>query len=149
MYEAALPHHLAALQANGRDPTYRLFFRNNCLGLAQTLLALGEHRAAAAAATRFLGAAVYPANDAYNAACFLALCVPLAQHDKHLPEPQRKELIQAYGDQAIAALRQAVHNGFNDVAHMKKDTDLDALRGRGDFKKLLGELGTNTKPTGR
>ena len=28
---------------------------------------------------------------------------------------------------------------------MKKDTDLDPLRGRDDFKKLLGDLKTNAK----
>ena len=37
-------------------------------------------------------------------------------------------------------LREAVDKGYKDVAHMKKDKDLDALRGRGDFQKLLVEL---------
>jgi hypothetical protein len=30
--------------------------------------------------------------------------------------------------------------GYKDVAHLKKDTDLDALREREDFKKLIAEL---------
>ncbi len=37
-------------------------------------------------------------------------------------------------------LRNAVRAGYNDVAHMAKDTDLDAIRGREDFKKLIEEL---------
>lgn len=37
-------------------------------------------------------------------------------------------------------LKQAVAAGFKDVAHMKQDTDLDALRDRDDFKKLIAEL---------
>ena len=30
--------------------------------------------------------------------------------------------------------------GYQDAAHMAKDTDLDPLRSRDDFKKLLAEL---------
>jgi hypothetical protein len=35
---------------------------------------------------------------------------------------------------------QAVAKGYKDVGHMKKNTDLDALRQRDDFKALLKEL---------
>ena len=145
MYEEALPNHQAALKANPRHPAYRQFFRNNRQGLSQTLIDLGEHSAAAVAASQLLEAAVDPPNDAYKVACFLALCVPLAEKDKQLSDVKRKELAQSYGDKAMAALRQAIQNGFKDAAHMKKDTDLDALRGREDFKKLLGDLKANTK----
>ena len=34
----------------------------------------------------------------------------------------------------------SVKAGMHDHAHMKEDTDLDQLRGRDDFKKLLAEL---------
>ena len=37
-------------------------------------------------------------------------------------------------------LAKAVQAGYQDAAHMKKDTDLDPLREREDFKKLLAEL---------
>jgi hypothetical protein len=37
-------------------------------------------------------------------------------------------------------LQKAVKAGYKEVAHMKKDTDLDPLRARADFKKLLAEL---------
>jgi hypothetical protein len=40
----------------------------------------------------------------------------------------------------MAALRQAVGAGYRNVAHMKIDTDLDALRPRPDFQQLLKEL---------
>ena len=43
-------------------------------------------------------------------------------------------------DQAMAWLKQAVAAGYKDVAHMKKDKDLDPLRDRDDFKKLLDSL---------
>ena len=36
--------------------------------------------------------------------------------------------------------------GYNDYAHLAKDTDLDPLRDRADFKKLLASL--QPKPKG-
>jgi hypothetical protein len=36
-------------------------------------------------------------------------------------------------------LHKAVRAGYTDAAHMKKNTDLDPLRRRDDFKKLLQE----------
>lgn len=37
-------------------------------------------------------------------------------------------------------LSKAVAVGFHDKAHMEKDSDLDGLRGREDFQKLIGGL---------
>src|SRR5262249_21937539 len=41
---------------------------------------------------------------------------------------------------AQGLLRQAGKAGYTDAAHLKKDTDLDSLREREDFQKLLQEL---------
>jgi hypothetical protein len=43
-------------------------------------------------------------------------------------------------------LQQAVKAGWKDAAHMAKDTDLDPLRERDDFKKLLTELEKKPPP---
>jgi hypothetical protein len=40
----------------------------------------------------------------------------------------------------MAWLTKAVAAGYKNAAHMRKDKDLDALREREDFKKLLAEL---------
>src|SRR5262249_49859203 len=78
--------------------------------------------------------------DAYDAACFLSQCIPIvAKHDK-LADKQRKEAAQFYGDAAMKLLRDAVSKGFKDVQHMKKAPDLDPLRQREDFQKLIAEL---------
>jgi hypothetical protein len=45
----------------------------------------------------------------------------------------------------MAWLKQAVAAGYNDAAHMSKDNDLDCLREREDFKKLLGDLEAKMK----
>jgi tetratricopeptide (TPR) repeat protein len=44
---------------------------------------------------------------------------------------------QEYADRAMELLQKAVKTGYADTAHMAKDTDLDPLRNREDFKKLL------------
>ena len=49
---------------------------------------------------------------------------------------------QEYADRAMELLQKAVQAGYKDAAHMKKDTDLDPLRDREDFKKLLASLPT-------
>jgi hypothetical protein len=55
---------------------------------------------------------------------------------------------QAYADRAMELLRKAVQAGWSDGAHIAKDSDLDPLRDRKDFKSLLGELGPKAT-TGR
>jgi len=78
--------------------------------------------------------------DGYDAACWLSRCVPIvAKHDT-LDAAQRKEAAKFYGDAAMKLLRDAVSKGYKDVAHMKKDTDLDPLRQREDFEKLVAQL---------
>jgi serine/threonine protein kinase len=47
---------------------------------------------------------------------------------------------QQYADRAMELLRNAVQAGYQDGANMAKDADLDPLRTRNDFKKLLAEL---------
>jgi eukaryotic-like serine/threonine-protein kinase len=53
---------------------------------------------------------------------------------------------QPYADRAIELLQRAVKAGYHDAAHMKKDTGLDPLRGRDDFKKLVAELEKKATP---
>ena len=48
--------------------------------------------------------------------------------------------MQFYGDEAMKLLREAVAKGFKDAKQMKQDRDLDPLRDREDFQKLLEEL---------
>jgi serine/threonine protein kinase len=149
LLEEAVPHHQAALKANDRNPAYRISFRTNRQVLAEALLGLGDHTAAADAADQLVQAAVDPAGDVYNAGCFLARCVPLAEGDSKLTPSARQEHAQAYANRAVAALRQAVQNGFQNVAHMKKDPDLNPLRSKPKFRQLLKELEAQSTPDGK
>jgi hypothetical protein len=50
---------------------------------------------------------------------------------------------RAAADKAMDALRRAFAAGKQYVAGMRTDTDLDVLRPREDFQKLLAELEKN------
>jgi serine/threonine-protein kinase len=139
VYDEAFPHHQAALRTNPHHPVYRQAYRNSRDALAEALLALGDHRAAAAAASQLMEAAVHPAIDPARAARHLARCAPLAERDPQLSDAKRRETAQGYADKAMAALRHAVQNGLRYAASMRKDPALDALRNRADFKQLLAE----------
>jgi tetratricopeptide (TPR) repeat protein len=134
------PHHLAALNANPRHPTYRQFYRNHLSVLTWAEAGLLEQQDAVRTAEACRDLGWNPLADAYHAACLLSLCVPIvAKHDK-LDEKQRQEAAQFYGDQAMKLLRDAVGKRFQGVAEMRTDSDLDPLRPRQDFQKLIAEL---------
>jgi tetratricopeptide (TPR) repeat protein len=82
------------------------------------------------------------AGSLYAAACFRAVTAAVL---KLTPGANATRLANEQADRAMAWLKQAVAAGYKDTDHMKQDTDLDALRGREDFKKLLAELEAGTK----
>jgi hypothetical protein len=69
----------------------------------------------------------------------------LAGKDGQLAEAKRRELAQSYAERALALLRQAVERGFKDATQMKQDPDLEPLRTRKEFQKLLAVLEGKTK----
>jgi serine/threonine protein kinase len=128
------PHLLAALKANPRHPTYREVYRNHLMVLTAAHAGLLEREDAVRTAETCRDLGWDAPADAYNAACFLSRCVPIvAKHDK-LDATQRQEAAQFYGDAAMKLLRDAVSKGYKDVAHMKKDTDLDPCASGTIFK---------------
>jgi hypothetical protein len=52
-----------------------------------------------------------------------------------------------YAGEAMELLRKAVKSGWRDHAHMRTDTDLEPLRDRSDFQKLLAELEAKFPPS--
>jgi serine/threonine protein kinase/tetratricopeptide (TPR) repeat protein len=136
----ARPHHLAALKANPRHPTYRQFYRNHLGLLTEVHAGLLEPEEAVQTAKTRRDLGWNPPADAYDAAGVLSWCIrSVAKHDK-LDDKQRKEATEFYGAAAMKILRDAVRKGYKDVAHMKKDTDLEPLRQRVDFQKLVAQL---------
>ena len=73
----------------------------------------------------------------YNAACFRAVTAGV---QAKTPGADAARLAKDDADRAMQWLHKAVQAGYKDAAHMKKDTDLDPLRDREDFKKLMAAL---------
>jgi tetratricopeptide (TPR) repeat protein len=76
----------------------------------------------------------------YDAACVISLAAAAVKEDK-----QR----ETYAGKAMALLRRAQGGGLfknhQNVEHLKKDADLDALRSQEDFKKFIADLETAAK----
>lgn len=146
LLERAIVHERAALLPYPKDPFYRADLRTQYGNLATALLRLGRHAAAATAAADLAG--IQPVFDADGraAATIMARCTRQIQQATKLPEDQRAQLSNAYADQAVAFLRQAVHQGYRDGASLRKDNGLDPLRQREDFQQLLAELNAQAVP---
>jgi tetratricopeptide (TPR) repeat protein len=143
--EEGTPHHEAGLKANPRNPMYRQFYRNNLTVLIQTNAGLGDRVGAIKAAEKMRDLGWDPSDDAYDAACYLSLCIPIIQRDDKATKEERDKQMAFYGAEALKMLRAAFAKGYEDAAHMKKDADLEPLRAREDFKKLLADLEGKSK----
>ncbi len=83
----------------------------------------------------------------------LAACVSLigagpdvaAPEDEARLSPADRLRRQVYGTRAVAALRRAVAGGFLKLEALQAEPDLDSLRDRPDFQKLLEELAEKGK----
>jgi hypothetical protein len=122
-----------------RDPERRR--RADHSTLARALVGLERHAEAVRAAREY--ARVFPDDPAaaYDAACYIARCVPLAERDPKLSAEERQKTGDEYGRLAVQHLRQAIQAGYRDVKHMQADSDLDRLRHRQDFREVMAELG--------
>jgi hypothetical protein len=76
----------------------------------------------------------------YNIACVFAQSSAAAEHDGKLAPADRTRLKAQYAGRAIEFLRRAVARGFENVAALKGDSDLAALRSREDFRQLVQEV---------
>jgi tetratricopeptide (TPR) repeat protein len=84
------------------------------------------------------------AGSLYNAACFRAVAAAVqAKTPDKTPGTDASrlaKLAQEDADRAMEWLTKAVAAGYKNKAHMERDADLDLLRNRADFQKLLAEL---------
>jgi hypothetical protein len=77
------------------------------------------------------------ADSLYHAACFRSVTAAVQAKDA---AADAARLAKEETDRAMAWLNRAVAAGFEDRAHMAKDADLDMLREREDFEKLMSTL---------
>jgi hypothetical protein len=76
----------------------------------------------------------------YDAACNRAVTAGVLRAGDRTPDARRQS--DAEADTAMSWLAKAIGAGYNTprrLAHMTRDSDLDALRDRADFRRLLAE----------
>jgi hypothetical protein len=73
----------------------------------------------------------------YSAACYRAVTAAV---QARTPGADAARLAKDDADRAMRWLTKAVAAGYKDAAHMRQDIDLDILRDRDDFRKLLADL---------
>jgi serine/threonine-protein kinase len=128
---------------------YRVYLANHYFELADLQRHLGQPPEAAAALRKWqeLGLRYPPA--LYTVARAWARCIPLVGKGKPELTAEEQDQRRQYADQAVAALHDAVARGYKDLGVLQKDTALDPLRSREDFRRLLAGLEKKAKPTGK
>jgi hypothetical protein len=61
-------------------------------------------------------------------------------------DPGASRLATDEADKAMTWLRKAIDAGWTNTGNVRRDSDLDFLRGRDDFKKLVADLETKYPP---
>lgn len=138
-YQQAVAEQRAAVARAPQVKQYQTRLGFHLYRLAYVHRELGQHAEAAAASLERLRLDPRPI-DRYDVACALALCIPLVGQGQTELSAEEHAQRQKYADQAMAVLRDAVEQGYTDLAHMKRDSDLDPLRPRDDFRKLMAGL---------
>lgn len=116
------------------DAWKRRVLRAVCLARA------GAHIRAMAEARQLETNAELPAEGLYDLACAHAIAVAAAQSDTQLAADERVDCAERYASQAVALLQKLQAQGFFQNAAQRQtlmtDPDLQAIRGRADFRKL-------------
>jgi serine/threonine protein kinase len=99
---------------------------------ALTLVRTGDHIRAVSEGAVAADTDIANRDTLYDVACLFALASAAVKDDAKLREQ--------HTNRALDFLTKAIAQGFRNVQLMKEDSDLDSLRGRDDFKKLLAEL---------
>jgi tetratricopeptide (TPR) repeat protein len=101
------------------------------LALAAALIQTGQLDRGLSTAEELARSPRAGAGTLYNCACVHAMAAAAVKD---------ADAAERHCARAVALLRESVAKGWKDAAHMKRDTDLDPLRKRDDFQKLLAEL---------
>lgn len=113
------------------------------LNRAEALARAGRHAQATAQADALAKEKGLQAGTVYQLACIFSLSSAVVHSDTGLPRADREKLTREYTTRALELLARAQAAGYFQspaaLETMKKDEDLDPLRGRDDFRKLLKE----------
>jgi thiol-disulfide isomerase/thioredoxin len=148
-FEYSLQARRQACQFAMQAPGYLQELRSYYTVLATELKKQGLHRRLADLADKVAEEAADPKLDTYNAACYMALA-SVATGKSAGDGEAKKKLADGYAERAVKLLAKALQAGYpskrRDRDHMDQDSDLDPLRQRPDFKKLLAQVDARMPP---
>jgi serine/threonine protein kinase/tetratricopeptide (TPR) repeat protein len=98
----------------------------------------GQVAAAVAEVDELTRSTSWPAAAWYDFACVHALA-----------SGKDKDKKDNYAVRAVELLQRAIKAGYRNVEQLRKDADLDPLRGRDDFRELVESLAKTTNPTAK
>ena len=132
-----------AIQNQGKAyalaPGYRPMLFQTYANLAQVELELGHVDAAITALSECRKLSVGLPRESVGVAIAIANCMPADKPDEPAEIAQKRQQI---GDLAMAALRQGVDAGFNEVGLLKSIPVLKRLQKRDDFVRLILDVET-------
>jgi tetratricopeptide (TPR) repeat protein len=136
-FEKAIRHQRLALKLSPGQPSFTRALGYRLSALAEVLVGLGEHAAAAQVATEIPRCFPADGQAAGRAAEILAQRMSLAAQDQATSAAKREALANTYGDQAVALLKQGLQQDpAADAEKLKKEPQFDSLRSRPDFQEL-------------
>jgi tetratricopeptide (TPR) repeat protein len=148
LLEQAIKSGWTAVRMRPQCSEYLGYLQGHLVDLSEVRALEGNY----AAAARLLmdSTEVFPNRweDCYKSAATLAVWVPWIQKDARLPEKEFGTLKDLFERRAVQLLREAVRRGLRNVDGVKKDSTLDSLRSRDDFKEFLAELEKAASPKG-
>jgi len=115
------------------------------IGRAAALAGRGDHVRAVAEAEALTRQGGLLSVHVYNIACVFSRASAAVDHDGKLSPADRARLNARYADRAMDFLRQAVAEGWRHPQVIKTDPDVEPLRAREDFRKVLSDLEAKTK----
>jgi tetratricopeptide (TPR) repeat protein len=115
------------------------------IGRAVTFAAEGDHARATEQAEALARQQNLTSTNVYDIACLYSRSSVIAERDPMLAPADRTRLKARYADRAMGFLRDAVARGYGHPVAMRADADLDPLRARVDFRKLIAGLESQQK----
>jgi serine/threonine protein kinase/tetratricopeptide (TPR) repeat protein len=118
------------------------------IGRAVTLAIEGNHARAAAEAESLARRQNLTPVHVYDIAGLYSMTSAAAERDPKLSAADRTRLKARYADRAMEYLRDALSRDYGNPGVLKGDSDLDPVRSRADFRKLLADLEAQEKLSG-
>ncbi len=105
----------------------------------------GNHAQATAEAETLVRGEELNSGHFYELACVFSQSSAVAERDVKLSSAERARLKARYADRAMQFLQRAVADGWQNPQALKKDHDMQPLRAREDFRRVLADLEAKSK----